>query len=92
MLEASVEKFLQDETKRLRGCAVKLNPHWNVGIPDRLIILPEGRIIFIETKRPVGGRLSGAQRMWKKMLLRLGCEVYVANTKEMIADILERNE
>ncbi len=90
MLENAVEEFLVAETKRLRGRAIKLNPAWNIGIPDRLVLL-NGRAIFIELKKPKGGRFSLMQLRWKNWLNNNGFEWCHAKTLEEVRDILNED-
>lgn len=71
-LEKEIEAKLCTEVKEVGGRCLKwVCPGWT-GVPDRLILLPGGRIIFVETKRPKGGRLSAMQKWWRKELHRLG--------------------
>jgi hypothetical protein len=52
MLERDVENYLRDEIKRIGGVAYKFVSPGNDGVPDRLVCLPGGRIIFVELKAP----------------------------------------
>ena len=58
-----------------------MSPEYNKGIPDRLVLLPGGRVSFVETKRPDGGRVSPMQRLTHARLRKLGFRVDVACTK-----------
>jgi ubiquinone/menaquinone biosynthesis C-methylase UbiE len=40
-------------------------------VPDRIVLLPGGRIVFVELKRPKGGVLSTRQKWWAKKLIVL---------------------
>ena len=51
----------------------------DVGFPDRLVILPGGKMLFIEFKSPTG-TLRPAQRAIISTLQRLGVPVYVCST------------
>ena len=42
-MEANIEKRLMKSVKAMGGRPIKLNPHWNIGIPDRMILLPGSR-------------------------------------------------
>lgn len=86
--EASVEGYLVSECARLGFVVIKLNPRWLIGIPDRLVVL-QGRVVFVELKRPVGGKLSVAQEMWKNRLTALGCEWHLLCTREEVDRFLE---
>ena len=71
-LEKDIEKKLREMVERHGGLCLKwVCPGWS-GVPDRIILLPGARVIFAETKKPKGGRLSQLQRWWQKKLTRLG--------------------
>ena len=53
--EDSVENHLRKLVKTMRGLCIKLNPFGVRGIPDRIVLLPGGIVLFYELKRPVGG-------------------------------------
>ena len=86
--EFSVEEHLRRRVKAMGGRAVKLSPEGNVGIQDRMVVLP-GRLIFIELKRPKGGRLAPLQQWWRDMLLSAGAEVHVCNTIAAVDRVLD---
>lgn len=86
--EAVNENYLKKLVKARGGECIKLNPAWNIGIPDRLVLLPGPRVIFIELKRPRGGRVSKAQIYWRKIINVMGFEHHIAPTKEDIERIL----
>ena len=48
MLEKEIERKLTEAVKRIGGKAYKFISPGNDGVPDRLIVMPEGRIIFVE--------------------------------------------
>lgn len=59
------------------------------GVPDRIVLLPGGRIAFAELKRPRGGRVSALQRFWARVLTRLGFVCRLVRTEEDIASLLD---
>ncbi len=84
MNEADVESALYEGVEALGGLCIKLNPLWNIGIPDRLVLLPGGRIIFVELKKP-DGKLHGKQRKWwPRTLARLGFRLEVLWSVEQV--------
>lgn len=87
--EDTVEKHLRLKVKALGGLCIKLNPFGYAGIPDRLVLLPRGRIAFYELKRPVGGQYEPLQLRWHAKLRRLGFTVHVCRTKQQVDDTLE---
>ena len=77
MKESEIEARLVRGVKALGGVAYKFVSPGNVGVPDRVVVLPGGRVIFVELKAE-GGRLSPMQRQQLARLRRLGadaCEV-----------------
>lgn len=71
-LEKEVEKNLCKMVKRHGGMCLKwVCPGWS-GVPDRIILLPGGRVIFAETKRPKGGKMSRLQKWWLDKLTEMG--------------------
>ena len=76
MLEARLETYFYRRVKRdLSGIVVKLAPTV-VGVPDRLVVLSDGRIYLVELKT-LAGRLSPAQQAWHAKAAALGAPVVV---------------
>lgn len=73
-LESSIEARLVRAVARRGGCALK----WQGvrGAPDRIVVLPGGRVVFVEVKGD-RGRLSPHQTAMLARLTRLGCETAV---------------
>jgi len=88
MLEAVVEDALNGGVDALGGLCLKLNPLWYVGIPDRLCLLPGGRLVFVELKT-IGGRVKRKQSRWHERLRALGFRVEVIWTLEQVAGFLK---
>ncbi len=84
--EKTEETWLYDECKRRGGFAIKLDRI--IGIPDRLIVLPNNRIGFIETKT-IDGRLSPMQQWWRRKLSKLGVECAGLRTKATMTNFLD---
>ena len=83
-LEKEIEEKLRKMVERHGGRCLKWTcPGW-AGVPDRICLLPGGRIYFVETKRPRGGVLSARQKWWRRELQRLGFWYAVAWTVENI--------
>ena len=88
MREKTIENRLKIEVERIGGKAWKLTCPGVNGVPDRLIILPGGRIIFIELKAP-GGLTSFIQKHRLKELSDLGCEVLCIDSIEKVMILME---
>lgn len=88
-LEKEIERKLRDAIRNRRGLCLKwVCPGWS-GVPDRIILLPGGIIIFCELKRPDGGHLGRLQEWWMSTLRDMGFQSYVvANEGELAALLL----
>lgn len=83
--ESEIEHKLVEMVKRHRGYCLKFVSPGSAGVPDRILLLPGGRAVFVETKRPYGGRISKLQYYWKKKIERLGFEHWFVWSAEDIA-------
>lgn len=76
-LEKDIEKKLVNLVRKHGGLCLKwVCPGWS-GVPDRIVLLPGGRVVFAEVKRPKGGRLSELQIWWSERLKSLGFPYWV---------------
>lgn len=74
--EKELEKIFANEIKKAGGRAYKFNSPGNDGVPDRIVCMPEGRVIFVELKTDKG-RLSKLQKVQIAKLEQLGQQVTV---------------
>ena len=82
-LEKDVEQRLVRLIKNHGGLALKwVCPGW-AGVPDRIVLLPGGRIYFVELKRP-DGRPSELQKAWAKKIRPLGFTVFFLFSKKQV--------
>lgn len=70
MKEREIETLLREGIKKLGGRAYKWVSPGNAGVPDRIVILPGGRIVFVELKQE-SGRLTRLQKVQQEQLTRL---------------------
>ena len=87
MREASIEKRLKNEVEKIGGKALKFVSPGVTGIPDRIVLLPGGKIIFIELKAP-GKKLSPIQEYRAKELRALGFDVRCIDSVELIKEFI----
>lgn len=71
--ERDVERALVLGVRAMHGMCWKMMPTV-AGIPDRLVILPNGRIVLVELKAP-GGRLRPIQQVMHERLAAIGVDV-----------------
>lgn len=84
MRETRVERALTTAVKARSGWAIKLLPSV-AGLPDRLVLLPGGRIIFVELKAP-GKSAEAHQLVVHGRLRRLGFEVEVLSSVSLVEE------
>ena len=88
MLEKHIEQNLVQAVRRMGGLAPKfISPGW-AGAPDRLVLLPSGRLAFVEVKAP-GMTLRPLQVRRKGQLEALGFQLYVIDRSEQIGGVLD---
>ena len=87
MLEKTIENKLTLAVKKAGGIAVKFVSPSFAGVPDRLVLLPDGVIAFVELKAP-GQKPRPLQEARHRLLRRLGFQVYVIDSEEQIGGML----
>lgn len=85
--ESTLEHRLVREVERTGGIALKWVSPGHIGVPDRIVILPGGRVAFVEMKAP-GKPLSPLQERWAQKLRALGHAVYRLDSPESIAQFI----
>ncbi|NRN27877.1 VRR-NUC domain-containing protein [Photorhabdus heterorhabditis] len=80
--ESRIEKHLVKAVQQMGGIAYKFASPGRRSVPDRLVILPGGRIIFVECKSP-GQPPRPDQLREHEKLRALGCEVFVLDSKNL---------
>ncbi|TFH49019.1 MAG: VRR-NUC domain-containing protein [Methanothrix sp.] len=88
MLEREIEIALKHAVERLGGRALKfISPGLN-GVPDRLVLLPGGKLAFVEVKAP-GKKMRPLQIKRKSQLEALGILVYCVDSIDQIGGVLD---
>ncbi len=87
MLEKQIENKLTRSVKKSGGIALKFVSPSFAGMPDRLVLLPDGVFAFVELKAP-GKKPRPLQVSRHKMLRTLGFKVYVIDSAEQIGGML----
>ena len=88
MREKQIERKLTIAVKNMGGLAPKFVSPGFDGMPDRIVLLPFGRLAFVEVKAP--GQKSRVLQVERHRLLRsLGFKVYVLDDVQQIGVILD---
>lgn len=88
MKEKTIEQKLVRAVKNMGGIAPKLLCPGFDGMPDRIVLLPGGRIAFVEVKAP-GRKPRPLQLVRHEMLRQLGFKVYVLDDERQIGGLLD---
>ena len=81
MLEEDVENALVRRVKKLGGTAEKFTSPGRRSVPDRLVTMPDGTIIFVELKAP-GKKPTEKQARDHERRRKMGCDVRVIDSVE----------
>ncbi|NLG57105.1 MAG: VRR-NUC domain-containing protein [Clostridiales bacterium] len=76
MTEAKIEAWLGKQLKAIGCLYFKFVSPGNDGVPDRIVILPGGRVLFLELKAE-DGKLSALQQHQIARLNKQGCGTLV---------------
>lgn len=88
MREREIERKLVSTVKSRGGiCPKFVSPGFD-GMPDRVVLLPHGKIGFVEVKRP-GEQPRPLQKARHKILRRLGFLVFVLDGEEQIGGMID---
>ena len=88
MKEKDIEHKMVHEVKKHGGICPKLESPGLAGMPDRLILLPDGKMGFAELKAP-GKKPRPIQIARISQLRRLGFKVYVVDGVAQIGYVLD---
>lgn len=87
MREKVIERQLVKDVKAMGGLLPKWVSPGLDGVPDRIILLPNGVIAFAEVKI-TGGKPRPIQLRRKQQLEALGFRVYIIDNAERILEVL----
>lgn len=85
--EKQLEQAFVKAVKNSGGIAPKFVSPGFDGMPDRIVLLPNGVCAFVEVKAP-GKKPRALQVSRHEMLRQLGFRVYVLDNQEQIGEII----
>lgn len=88
--ESEIEAYLVKSVKSKNGLCMKWTSPGNAGVPDRIVIVPGGKVYFVELKAE-GKRenLSPLQRNFMGKLKNLNCDVRVIASFQEVEDFVK---
>jgi len=87
-LESTIERYLVEQVERLGGVAEKTVSPGGRGYFDRVVVLPGGRVIFCEVKKPKGGLVSPHQKLRHERYRALDVEVAILRRQSDVDALL----
>ena len=87
MREKTVEAKLVAAVKAMGGLSPKFTSPGYDGMPDRLVLLPNGKFAFVELKAP-GKKMRPLQVRRKNQIEALGFSVYCIDSPDQIGGVL----
>ena len=88
LLERDIERHLVRRVAERGGVAYKWVSPGRVGVADRIVMLPGGRVWFVELKTATG-RLSPLQKVFAADMARMGMNYAVLRSKEEVDACLD---
>ena len=88
MRETTIEARLVREVRKLGGLCYKFTSPGAPGVPDRIIIMPGGLVVFVELKTEIG-RLAKIQKWQIEELRKRGANVRVLKGMDQVLAFLE---
>lgn len=88
MRENEIEAKLVTAVKAVGGVCWKFTSPGTAGVPDRIVLMPSGKIGFVEVKAP-GEMSRPLQRLRIRTLQKLGFKVFVLDRPEQIGGIID---
>jgi len=85
VIEARLVKLIREQG----GLCFKFVSPGNPGVPDRLILLPDGRVVFVELKTEVG-KLSSLQKWQRSEMEKRGADVRVLKGLDQVKAFVEK--
>ena len=89
MPEKQLEYLFLTEVRRVGGMALKFVSPGFAGVPDRLVLIPDGKVGFVEVKAP-GKKPRPLQVRRISQIRGLGFPVFVVDGMEQIEEVLQK--
>lgn len=89
MLEKDIEDWLNSQIEMMGGLAFKFVSPGNPGVPDRIYILPNGMVWFVELKQQLG-KVAGIQKYQRERLLKMGCNYCLVRGMDSAKEFVQK--
>ena len=85
--ENAIESYLVKKVEQEGGIALKYTNPYQAGFPDRLVLMPEGKMCWVEVKSK-GKKPRMLQIQRHEQLIRLGYKVFVIDSREKVDKLI----
>lgn len=82
-IERDIEGYFVTKVRKAGAWPIKLTSPSRAGMPDRLVLWPEGKVSFVELKKP-GGKPRPLQVVQMERLEDMGFMVLVISEKAQV--------
>lgn len=89
--EKTIERYLVEQAKQSGLLCLKYSNPNMVGYPDRLLVLPSGRVIWAELKSR-GRKPAKIQQLRHAELASMGHQVYVIDSKAGVDELIKTSK
>ena len=92
--ESAIEQYLAERVEAIGGLCIKTTSPGLRGFFDRVVVVG-GRVVFVETKRPRGGRVSPQQKALHIRFAAVGAWVELVRSHravDALVDLLSRRQ
>ncbi len=86
-MEKDIEQYFRTQLRRRGAMALKFVSPGLAGVPDRVVLIPGGRVVFAEIKAP-GKKPRPLQKAVFDRMARLGHPVYLIDSRKAVADFI----
>lgn len=91
MREKEIEKRLVQEVRKRGGLCWKFTSPGTDGVPDRIVLMPDGKFAFVELKAP-GKKVRPLQEYRKSQLEERSFDVYCIDNPDDIVPMIDEIE
>ena len=91
MKERKIEEKLRKAVRQKGGLCWKFVSPGNAGVPDRIILMQNGKVAFVELKA-TGETMRSLQEKRKRQLQSLGIKVFCLDSVEDIPKVIQEIE
>jgi hypothetical protein len=87
--ESDIERYFKREVEKHGGLVWKFVSPGQAGVPDRVVLMPGGKVVFAEIKAP-GKKPRPLQLAVIEKMARLGITTWVIDSRVLVQSFIEQ--